>query len=98
MSSHVNVDFPFAGMIDLCGGNGNRVAQWKKEWDLCEQVRPRVKCSVTEFRVLMRGCVGGGVARKDGERWNVGLGEGGWRLAGEEECERRVWECALTWR
>lgn len=41
---------------------------------------------------------GGGVARKDGERWNEGLGEGGWRLAAEEECERRVWECALTWR
>lgn len=42
--------------------------------------------------------VEGGLARKDGERWNEGLGEGGWRLAGEEECERRVWECALTWR
>lgn len=68
VSSHVNVDFPFAGMIDLCGGNGNRVAQWKKEWDLCEQVRPRVKWSVTEFRVLMRGCVcvggGGGEERR----------------------------------
>lgn len=66
MSSHVNVDFPFARMIDLCGGNGNIVTQWKKEWDLCEQVRLRVNWSVTEFKVLMRGAEG--VGGRDDQR------------------------------
>lgn len=91
MSSHVNVDFPFAGMIDLCDGNGSQVPQWKKErrWreELCEQVRPRVKWSVMEFRVLMRGPGAGAGAGRDGMR---GWKEGGWRSAGEKECERKV--------